>query len=269
MRNLVLCIAFIVGGVPAWADAQLSVLVDVLEVDEVTQIMKAEGENYAQTLNEEMLDEQGGAFWLEQIDAIYDVQRMQETVRAALEVGLSDTEIAQSVAFFASERGVQIITLENAARRAMDDQAVEDAARLEHARLQGSDDPHYALVQDFVATNDLLERNVSGALSANLQFYSGLADGRLLQKSESEILADVWADEPNIREDTEGWLFGYLLLAYQPLSGEDLEAYVAFSQSPAGQALNAALFDGYETMYRDISYALGRAVALSAVGNDI
>ena len=48
-----------------------------------------------------------------------------------------------------------------------------------------------------------------------------------------------------------------------------LETYLAFSRTDAGKALNAALFDGYEAMYRDISYALGRAVALSAQGNDI
>ena len=76
-------------------------------------------------------------------------------------------------------------------------------------------------------------------------------------------------EEPEIRAETEGWLFAYLHLAYGPLPVDDLETYLAFSRTDAGKALNAALFDGYEAMYRDISYALGRAVALSAQGNDI
>ena len=56
-------------------------------------------------------------------------------------------------------------------------------------------------------------------------------------------------------------LFGFLLMAYRPLSDVEMADYNAFSRTGAGQALNAALFEGFEVMYRDISHALGLAAA--------
>jgi hypothetical protein len=254
---------------PVLADARLNILFDALRIPEVIDIMREEGFSYSEDLNRDFLSAQGGPFWSVQIDRIYDAQRMRETVRQALEEGVTADNRDAAIRFFVSETGTTVVSLENAARRAMAEDAVEEAARARHAELADSDDPRFALVSAFVAANDLLDRNLSGAMSSNYQFYRGLVDGRLLALSEAEILDEVWGQEEEIRADTESWLFGYLLLAYQPLTQTDLEAYLAFSESAAGKALNAALFEGYETMYREISYALGRAIALSVSGNDI
>ena len=124
-------------------------------------------------------------------------------------------------------------------------------------------------VASFIEVNDLIERNVSGAMSSNFQFYKGLADGRFTDETEADILAEVWAQQDDIRADTNEWLHGFLLLAYQPLPSETMESYLSYVQTPEGQALNAALFEGFETVYRNISYALGRAVALNADGDEI
>jgi hypothetical protein len=105
-------------------------------------------------------------------------------------------------------------------------------------------------------------------MSSNFQFYKGLADGRLSDQSEAEILDEVWSQQEDIRLDTESWLNAYLLMAYQPLPPEAMQAYVRYSETRDGQALNAALFDGFEAFYRDASYALGRAIALSAKGDE-
>ena len=44
-----------------------------------------------------------------------------------------------------------------------------------------------------------------------------------------------------ITEDTTAWLYGYMLLAYSPLSDDELATYVAFAQTEAGQSLNAVV----------------------------
>lgn len=79
-----------------------------------------------------------------------------------------------------------------------------------------------------------------------------------------------------MRSDTVDWLMGYLMLSYQPLDdvetarlAEETARLAEFVQTSAGRALNAAIFDGFGTMYSDISYALGRAVALNMVGSDL
>ena len=44
---------------------------------------------------------------------------------------------------------------------------------------------------------------------------------------------------------------------------------VTFSQSEAGLALNRGFFEGFDPHYEDISYALGRAVALNATAEEL
>jgi len=59
------------------------------------------------------------------------------------------------------------------------------------------------------------------------------------------------------------------MMAYQPLDDDAMDAYIAFSETPSGRALNAALFEGFERMYRDISFGLGLAAARSMGGSDL
>lgn len=83
------------------------------------------------------------------------------------------------------------------------------------------------------------------------------------------MLAEVWAQEPDIRAETESWLYPFLALAYKPLSDADVEAYLAFSESEAGRAMNAAMFAAFDEVFREISHDLGRAAAEMLSGRDI
>lgn len=269
MRALCVAVALALSAGPVWANARMTLLMDALMVSDVVEILRAEGFAYAQDLNQDMLGGQGGAFWQGQIRQIYNGERITEQLRQALEQGLEPDEVEAALAFFATEEGTRIVTLENAARRAMSDPAVEAAARDVYTSLKGGDDPLYKLVTRYINDNDLVERNVTGGMSANVQFYMGLSDGGFTEQSEAEILEEVWSQQDGIREDTEYWLNGFLLMAYQPLPLDTMQAYVDYSSSDPGQALNAALFDGFEGIYRDISYALGRAIALNAEGDGI
>ena len=67
--------------------------------------------------------------------------------------------------------------------------------------------------------------------------------------SDEDILADVWAQEAEIREDTSQWLYAFLTLTYQPLSEEELRAYVDFFSTPEGLRLNNAIFAAFDDMF--------------------
>ena len=56
-------------------------------------------------------------------------------------------------------------------------------------------------------------------------------------------------------------VMGFLVLAYQPLSDEDLQAYQAWSESDAGVLVNRALFAAFAEVYTPISRSLGQAAA--------
>lgn len=246
---------------PALAADDVDALAEALRFGEVVEIMRGEGLDYAETLSADMLPGGSTDAWEAAIETIYDTDRMEATVRASFSAGMSGTDLAPLLAFFREGPGAEFVRLENSARAAMSDEGVEEAAR-EAARAARADpDDRFELIDEFVRINDLVESNVEGAMNASYQFYMGLADGGQLEMSEDEILRDVWSQEEEMRADTGEWVYAFLLMAYRPMSDEALEAYIALSGTPEGRALNTALFDAFDKMYGEISYALGLAVA--------
>lgn len=246
---------------------------DILQIGEEIEIMCAEGIDYGDTLEADLFPGQGGANWRRAVAAIYDAGRMRavfDTTLAAQLTG-SEAELDAVEAFFTSERGQRILALELEARRALRDEATEEAARAAAEDMAAKDDPRLALIRRFSAVNDLVELNVSGGLNANLAFYKGMAEGGAFGEDVTEdmMLADVWAQEADLRKETEDWLFPYLSLAYRPLSDEDMQAYFDFSQTDAGQKMNAAVFAAFDAVFVGLSRDLGLAAAKQMQGEDI
>lgn len=244
-------------------------LMRALKIDSMLKIMRDEGLAYGGELAGDILPGGGTRSWTVQLDQIYDIDRMRGMVSQGMSGVIEDGDSDPLVAFFTSELGARIIGLELAAREAMIDDAVEEAARETYRRMKDKDDPRLAQIARFIEVNDLLEANVAGALNASLRFYSGLVDGGGLEMSEADILADVWAQEDETRDDTQEWLYAFLLLAYEPLSDDELDAYIALSETAQGRVLNRALFSGFNAMYDEISYALGLAAARQMQQQDL
>lgn len=252
-------------------DEKVGTLFDALGLPEILDVMRAEGVVYGGDLQDQMFPGRGGPSWAAVVEQIYDTGTMAATVRDALDRGLDDDDLDPLLDFFTSARGARIIGFEVSAREAMIDEAVEEAAEVALADMQADEDPRLELIEAFVVANDLVASNVMGAMNSNYAFYLGLMDAGAFDQAmtESEVLADVWAQEDEIRADTEIWVYSYLAMAYQPLDDADLEAYVALSETDAGRALNRALFAGFDEMYVAISRALGGAAARFMMGEDI
>lgn len=248
-------------------------LAETMLLPGVVDVMQAEGKDYGRQLRDEMFPGRDAAEWQAMVAAIYDPARLMADIEGGLQAGLADKPeaITSARAFFETPAGQKILSIELEARRALLDPATEEAAKAAAADLLAKDSPRMEALRRFAATNDLIEMNVMGGLNANLAFYRGLADGGLFdgQMSESDMLAEVWAQEDQVRNDTEEWLWTYLVLAYQPLSDEELQAYQKFSESAEGKQLNAALFAGFDAGFMRISRDLGRAAARMVQGEDI
>lgn len=259
--------------VVADADRRIVALGDLLQMGEVIEVMRVEGIENAVSLEAEMFPGQGGARWQAVADQIYDPVAMRANFDAALLVQMAgdDALLRDVEAFFASDLGKRVVTLEIAARRALLDDAAEEAAQVALQAMTDDKDARLTRLQDFAEVNDLVESNVMGALNANLAFYRGLAEvsGFSEDLTEEQMLSDVWAQEDDIRAETEEWLYPFLALAYEPISDADLAAYHDFSASPAGQKVNAALFVAFDGMFTEISRNLGRAVARQMQGQDL
>ncbi|MEX5729043.1 hypothetical protein Ga0609869_002396 [Rhodovulum iodosum] len=269
---LLLPLAIVLAGpLRAAPSAELARLVEALALPDLVEIMQEEGRAYGTDIEDEMFSGRGGARWSAQVAEIYDGGRMLDTLTGAMENALEGEDLTPMVEFFTGPLGARLIALETSARRAQLDPEVEaeSVARLEE--MIADDDPRLALIEEFVEANDLIEQNVAGALNSNYAFFTGLADGGGLsmEVTEDQMLRETWSQEPQIRAETREWLFAFLAMAYAPLSDDELRAYIDFSRSEAGQELNAALFAGFDVMFRDISRALGLAAARFTGGQDI
>lgn len=241
--------------------AGIETLARVMQIDDVVAVLHDEGIEHGRAIDRDMLGGTGGSYWADQVARIHARDRMRAVLLAALAEGMTAEQIDATVAFFDTPSGQAILGYEIAARRALADPAVEEIARAAYEQQKHDGDARFAEVHRFITVNDLVERNVAGTLGATFHFLRGMADGGGLDWTEGDILADVWSDEDDTRTETTGWIYGFLLMAYRPVDLADLADYVEFSDTEAGRALNAALFEGFDRLYTDISYALGRATA--------
>ncbi|MEE4118266.1 MAG: DUF2059 domain-containing protein [Paracoccaceae bacterium] len=250
---------------------EVAPLAEALGIDELMPIMRDEGLDYGADLARDMFPGRGGDRWTAQVGRIYDTERMRREMERGMAARLEPGTIDALLQFFESDLGRRIVGLELSARRALLDPGVEEASEEAAAELEASGDPRFELLQSFVEANELVEMNVVGALNSNWAFYQGLDAGGAFdgQLTEEQMLADVWAQEEQIRAETRGWVYAYLGMAYQPLSDDELAAYTAMSETPEGEALNAALFAAFDEMFTRISRELGLAAATFMAGEDI
>jgi hypothetical protein len=254
------------------ADVSVGRVAEVMRLGDLFQVLREEGIAHGEDLQSDMFPSGGGADWSAEVAAIYDAARLQAAFTDALAAQLSDQpEAAEAIiAFFSSDLGQRIIGLEIEARRAFVDTATEEAARVAAEDAAAARDPKVGLIRRMIEAGDLLEMNVAGALSGSLAFMTGMAEtGAYGALPQDQLLSDVWGQEEQVRADTSTWLYAYLGLAYHPLSEAELQGYINFWESPAGQRLNAALFAAFDTVFRQVSLDLGRAAGRAMQGRDI
>lgn len=248
-------------------------LLDALGLSETVAVMRKEGLSYGGELAEDMLPGGVGASWTQAVERIYDTDRMEETVRVSFARAWAEEgqELDDIATFFASDQGQEVVRLEISARDAMTEPGVEETARAAFREQEdsGRDDTRIAQITRFIEANDLINANVVGAMNSSYEFYAGLVDGGAFEMTEDEILRVVWDSEPDSRIETREWLFAYMMMAYRPLDEAALRDYVDLAASDAGQALNRALFAGFDEMYAEISYALGLSLARQMTAQEL
>lgn len=273
LRAALFSLLLLIPGLPAWSQgtARIDPLYRALGLPEIVAIMRQEGIDYGQELAGELFAGQGGQGWSGMVDEIYRLPRLEGIVRDRLAEILTDQDLAPMLAFFDSDLGRRIVGLEISARRALLDPDVDAASRAALADLIGDDDPRLDLIETFSEVNTLVENNVVGAMNSNFAFYRGLSEGGAFGAafSQDDMLADVWSQEQAIRDETTEWLYSYLMMAYRPLSDAELAAYIAFSETPEGAALNQAIFDAFDEMFVTVSLALGHAAARYMSGEQL
>ncbi|MGD9919123.1 MAG: hypothetical protein AB7U46_13985 [Paenirhodobacter sp.] len=247
------------------AAADPAKIATLLHSEKLFSILQQEGVHYGDDLADELLPGGADPGWRAEVAAIHAPARLlppyEEVLGAALAAEKADQGAIER--WLGSDLGQRVVTQEIAARAAMLDQSVEDAAIARAEEADAAQDPKLDAVREIIEAADLVEPNVAGGLNANLAFYRAMAQGGAFpyEVTESDMLADVAAQEDDIRADVTSWMEGYLFLAYQGLSLEDLHRCAEFNASEAGQALLRAQFQGFDHVYERSSAELGTALA--------
>lgn len=256
---------------------RVEALLDLMEIDQIIAIMRAEGLTYGAELGADMLRGGGGAAWDMQVARIYDQAWMRATVRDRFVERFGQADPAPLIAFFETETGREVVMLEVSARRAFMDESVEEAAR-EAFRAVAGDlggtsprglDPHLSAIDAYVTVNDLVGFNVMGAMNANRLFFRGLVEGGAMEMTDADIMSDIRAQYEQTEAETREWIYAFLMLAYAPLDAGQISDLADLSQTPHGRALNSALFDSFDVMYGALSEALGAALAGQMQGEEL
>jgi len=259
------------GSVLAQQSPDVFAVMQALQLYDLMAVLSDEGIATATDLEADMFPGQGGAAWQAVVHGIYSTDQLIADMEAALPVDAFTPEMLVTLTdYFTSDVGVRIAQAELETRRAFAQPGVEDMANAIHAERRAAGDPRLDMLATFIAVNDLLERNVVGALNSNFAFYRGLSDGNAfaVEMPEDLILAEVWGQEPQIRADAEEWLYSFQLMAYDDLTDPELQSYIDLSLTPAGQVLNTALFTAFDAVFDRISYELGQAAAVFVAGEE-
>ena len=254
---------------PAAADP--AAVLDALRLQDVLAVMAQEGAAYGEDLQAELFPGKGSASWTSQVADVHDPARLRPIFDRVFAASFDQAQEGPILAFLRSELGQRIVSLEIDARRALQEPGIEEAA--DAARDVGYDagNPRLRAVEDFIERTDLIEPNVTSGMNANLAFYRAMvrAGGLGYQVTESDMLAEIWGQEPAVREEMSRWMVSYLYMAYAPLSDAELERYAEFSTSAAGRALNHALFAGFDAIFVDSSARLGAAAGGHLAGEEL
>ena len=264
--------SLLAGGAEA-AETPAATLEEVLLIPELLQVLRDEGIAYGDHVASEFFDGPPDSDWRTDVARIYDPARIGPAFHTAFETELARTgaDAAPMIAFFRSDLGQRILTLELSARAAMIDDTVEEQAMAALERLEMKGDARLGRIRAYVDANHLVDMNLSSALNANLAFLTSLSQSGGFGKEmpEDEILSQVWSQEEELRLETERWLLAFCLLAYSPLGDGDLQSYITFSETPAGVALNRALYAAYDGIFTDISRELGRSAGRRLGGTSL
>lgn len=266
MRVVATFLAVALWASPLWAEDKVERLIVAMQLDQVIEILRDEGSTLGQDLQDSFLNNSGGPLFDAQVERIYDAKMMRGHFAEVFRRELTDSQLDRGILFYESELGQTIVRLENSARVAFADEAIEDMAQ--DAYQHGNRDTEsFRLVDEFIQVNDLIEQNVRNAISADYNFFRGLSQDTGID--DADLLAELLSEKDSMIEETRTWLYSFLLLAYQPLDDAQMRENIAFSRTDTGRAINNAIFESFDQMYDTIYYRLGQAVAQVLKGSDL
>lgn len=215
-----------------------------------------------------------GRPWAATVGEIHDPARLQLLFRRGLARALDDADpalITEGLRFYESGLGRRLVPLEISARRAMLDDRLADQAGQAFTQAEIEKDPRAEQILRLIEAADLVGPNVSSGLNASVAFSVGFGavGGFDMPLTQDQMLAETWAQQDQIEAETRDWLQSFLMLAYSPLTDDEVESYIAFATSDAGRELARVMFAAYDAVFLQTSRDMGMAAGLRLQGQQL
>ncbi len=250
---------------------KLRALYNAMLLPDYLQVVRVEGLGYGEEISEDLFQRPASRQWMDLVETLYDFDRMEASFLDAFAGRIDPDELDALIGYFTTDTGRKIASLELEARREFLDEENEIEAQVLVEYMRSEADPRLSLLDELTEAGHFIDLNVAGTLNSNYAFFYGLIDsgGLAVEMTEDDVLAEVWSQEPKIREEIELWLTAYQVVAYHELPDEALRDYIAFYESDAGRRLNTALFDSFDVLFSQLSRGLGVAAGQLLTADEI
>lgn len=257
---LLVCFAFVTLAPRAKADGASDHVLDLARMNDLIEMMREEGIRNSLGSVDQLLPPGNAGEWHQKVARIYDGERMGEAVRSRFSEAVAGQDLSRIETFLTSELGKKMLENELRARRLLtSDKVYEQAALGAYEQKRRNPDQRLELMRQMVEGNDLVEQNLVGSLNANLAFLEGLAVSEGDLPNEEMLMAHIIGESEKIREQTEDWIYAFVIYAYQDFSDDEIRQYLAVMRTPENRLYVNAMMSAFNRMRRDLSYALGVA----------
>ncbi|MDG1738208.1 MAG: hypothetical protein P8L68_18095 [Paracoccaceae bacterium] len=264
MKRFLLCLILLPSQLFA-GQTEDEYLLSLVRLDEMIEVVRAEGLSDNQNIPMEFFGSSFGGAWTDTLDEIFDETVLSSQIEEEFLSSFGDAPRDEILEFLESDAWQIAVGYELKGRVAMLDPKVEAAAIETYWQTFEKNNRRMQDLTALIEAGDLINTNVVGAMNSMYEFNLGIvSEGFDLGMSEEDILVQIWSEEDNLRYEISEWIYSFLLLAYDPLDTDLLQAQIAFFETPEGKRFNRALIESFDRVYGGISFNLGAAIAILA-----
>ena len=225
-------------------------------------------------------DQSNGAFapevierWPAIVEGRIDADSVHDAAAEALARDVSDTHLAELIAFFSDGSGRIVTEAEVTAQQDQiaDPQADAEARAAYLATLDDGFRDRFALYQDLIEALGAVDSGATLAMNVNFAMVSGMIASGLMDPApaEEDVLAMIAASEEQVRAAVFEALLEDMAWTYRDVPDDDLQIYADLLVSPPGRAMYAALTDASNTIIIDAARAIGHEIMVQMGKTDL
>jgi hypothetical protein len=196
-------------------------------------------------------------------DAAFSADRLRSSALRVLAAELSPSHATEAMDWYSSPTGLMITALEEAASHEFTDlnAALQDG----NAALAAATPKRQTLIIRLVRAT----RSVDSAVNTMVHSMAGLAQGvsSVLPNQKAPALAELYASmqsqRPQLIASATGMCTSMAAASYVTLSDSELQQYLGFLTTPAGQRLVDAMVKALDKAFFSASREFGRLIMIN------